>query len=50
MTILSFHLAYSEGKGTKRGNGAKLGEGERDFWDYYANHDSGRLHSGLFRS
>ncbi len=24
MTILSFHLAYSEGKGTK------LGEGERD--------------------
>jgi hypothetical protein len=38
MTILSFHLAYYEGKGTKlgewerdlEGKGAKLGEGERD--------------------
>ncbi len=37
-------------KGTKRGKGTKLGEGERDFWDYYANPDSGRLRSGLFRS
>jgi len=44
-------------KGTKRGKGTKLGEGERDFWDYYADlwFDSGflclgRLHSGLFRS
>jgi hypothetical protein len=44
MTILSFHLAYSEGKGTK------LGEGERDFRDYYANPNSGRLRSGLFCS
>jgi hypothetical protein len=40
MTILSFHLAYYEGKGTKlgegkgtklgEGEGTKLGEGERD--------------------
>ncbi len=33
-----------------RGKGTKLGEGERDFQDYYANPDSGRLHSGLFHS
>jgi hypothetical protein len=33
MTILSFHLAYYEGKSTK------LGEGIWDFyvWDYYIN-------------
>jgi hypothetical protein len=31
-----------------RGKGTKLGEGERDVRDYYANPDSGRLLSGLF--
>ncbi len=30
MTILSFHLAYSEGKGTKLGEGERNLEGERD--------------------
>ncbi len=51
MTILSFHLAYSEGKGTKlsEGEGTKLAEGERDFQDY-VNPDLGRLRLGLFHS
>ncbi len=39
MTILSFHLDYYEGKGTKlgEGEGTKLGEGIRDFYvrDFY---------------
>ncbi len=30
MTIHSFHLAYSEGKGTKLGEGERDLEGERD--------------------
>ncbi len=46
MTILSFHLAYYEGKGTK------LCEGIRDFYiqDFYHFQDSGFLCSGLFCS
>jgi hypothetical protein len=30
MTILSFHLVYSEGKGTKLGEGERDLEGERE--------------------
>ncbi len=39
MPILSSHLTYSEGKGTK------LSEGEILVWDYYV--CEGLLHSGL---